>query len=148
MLESKYLTEDGFKKLLNNLYKDGARYLYRPTGYGLVYASPSKPEIHSDGDITNLTGDSKALRYDIFSLLCDIFDNTNCIDIGKVLNKVDWSKVPVDARVCAYKDGSMKLRHFASYKDGKVYTWSDGGTSWSVPYMYGEWDDVRLVEDI
>lgn len=58
MLQSKYLTEDGFKKLLNNLYKNGARYLYRPTGYCFIYSSPSKPEIHSDGDIVKLTGDS------------------------------------------------------------------------------------------
>lgn len=148
MLESKYLTEEGFKKLFDNLYKEGVRYLYKPTGYSCIYASPSKPEIHSDGDITELTGDSKTVRYDVSSLLCDIFENTNCINISHILKKVDWSKVPVDARVYAYKDGNMKLRHFASYENGKVYTWSDGGTSWSMEYMYGEWDDVRLAEDI
>ena len=148
MLESKYLTEDGFKKLLNNLYKDGARYLYRPTGYSLVYASPNKPEIHSDGDITNLTGDPEALRYDIFSLLCDIFDNTNCIDIGKVLNKVDWSKVPIDTKVYAYCGDKVQQRHFACYKDGKVHTWIHGCTSWSTKHTNGDWDRVELAEEI
>lgn len=148
MLESKYLTEDGFKKLLNNLYKDGARYLYRPTGYSLVYASPNKPEIHSDGDITNLTGDPEALRYDIFSLLCDIFDNTNCIDTGKVLNKVDWSKVPIDTKVYAYCGDKVQQRHFACYKDGKVHTWIHGCTSWSTKHTNGDWDRVELAEEI
>lgn len=51
MLQSKYLTEDGFKKLLNNFYREGARYLYRPTGYSFIYSSPSKPEIHDEGAI-------------------------------------------------------------------------------------------------
>lgn len=54
MLQSKYLTEDGFKKVLSNLYKDCARYLYRPTGYCLIYSSQSKPEMHDDGDRVEL----------------------------------------------------------------------------------------------
>lgn len=148
MLQSKYLTEDGFKKLLNNLYKNGARYLYKPTGYGFIYSSPSKPEIHSDGDIVKLTGDSQALQRDVFSLLCDIFENTNCIDIAKALNKVDWSKVPVDTKVYAYCGDKVQQRHFACYKDGKVHTWLHGCTSWSTKYTNGDWDRVELAEEI
>lgn len=148
MLQSKYLTEDGFKKVLSNLYKDGARYLYRPTGYGFIYLSQSKPEIHDDGDITSPTEDAHVLQYEVSILLSDIFENTNYIDIGKALNKVDWSKVPVDTKVYAYKDGMMKLRHFAYCKEDKVYTWKGGGTSWSTPYAYGEWEDVRLAEEV
>ena len=148
MLQSKYLTEDGFKKVLSNLYKDGARYLYRPTGYGFIYSSPSKPEIHSDGDIVKLTGDSQALQHDVFSLLCDIFENTNCIDIAKALNKVDWSKVPVDTKVYAYCGNTVQQRHFACYKDGKVHTWLHGCTSWSTKYTNGDWDRVELAEEI
>lgn len=81
-------------------------------------------------------------------LLRDIFENMNCVDIAKALNVVDWSKIPVDTKVYAYRDGSMKLRHFAFYKEGKVYTWSDGGTSWSMQYTYGEWDNVELAEEM
>lgn len=148
MLESKYLTEEGFKKLLSNLYKDGARYLYKPTGYGCIYSSPSKPEIHSDGDITTLNGDSQALQQGVFSLLYDIFENTNCIDIGKVLNKVDWAKVPVDTKVYAYCGDKVQKRHFACYKNGIVYTWVHGETSWSTEHINGDWDKVELAEEI
>lgn len=65
MLQSKYLTEDGVEKILSNLYKDGARYLDRPTGYGLIYLSQSKPEMHDDGGITSPTGDAHALQYEV-----------------------------------------------------------------------------------
>ena len=65
MLQSKYLTEDGFEKILSNLYKDGARYLYRPTGYSRIYLSQNKPEMHDDGDITSPTGDAHALQYEL-----------------------------------------------------------------------------------
>lgn len=148
MFQSRYLTEEGFKKLLNNLYTGGARYLYRPTGYSCIYSSPSKPEIHSDGDITELNGYSQALQQGVYSLLYDIFENTNYIDISKVLNKVDWSKVPVDTKVYAYCGDKIQQRHFARYEDGKVCTWIHGCTSWSTTHINSGWDKVELAEDI
>ena len=148
MLQSKYLTEEGFKKILSDLYKDGARYLYRPTGYGCTYFSQSKPAIYSDGDITSPTEDAQVLQYKVSSLLSDILKNKNCIDICNVLNKVDWSKVPVDAKVYAYCGNTVQQRHFACYKDGKVHTWLHGCTSWSTKHTNGEWDRVELAEEI
>lgn len=55
------------------------------------------------------------------------------IDIAERLGIVDWSKVEVDTPVFV-RDGInevWKCRYFAEYKDGKVYTWRDGKTSWS-----------------
>ena len=48
--------------------------------------------------------------------------------------EVDWSKVPVDTPVLVTDYGyeSQYNRYFAYYKDGKVHTYSDGATSWSV----------------
>ncbi|MBF1762486.1 MAG: hypothetical protein HXP18_00930 [Veillonella sp.] len=148
MLQSKYFTEEGLKLLLNDLYEGGARYVYRPTGYALIYLSKYKPIIEDDGEIKHTLLDSPHLPVHTTNLLNDVFENTNCIDLAKALHKVDWSKVPVDTKVCAYKDGMMKLRHFAYCKEDKVYTWKGGGTSWSTPYAYGEWEDVGLAEEV
>ena len=45
--------------------------------------------------------------------------------------EVDWSKVPVDTliRVKENKIDKWILRHFAKYKDGKIYAWDYGCTS-------------------
>lgn len=148
MLQSKYLTEDGVEKILSNLYKDGARYLYRPTGYSRIYLSQNKPEMHDDGGITSPTGDAHALQYEVSILLSDIFENTNYINIWWALNKVDWSKVPVDTKVYAYYGDKVQQRHFACYKDGKVHTWIHGCTSWSTKHTNGDWDRVELAEEV
>lgn len=148
MIQSKYVTEEGLKMLLNDFYEGGARYIYRPTGYALIYLSKSKPEILADGDIVGLNGDSQALPVHTVNLLNDIFENTNCIDISIALGKVDWSKVPVDTKVYAYCGNSKQQRHFACYKDGKVHTWIHGCTSWSTKHTNGDWDRVELAEEI
>ena len=43
---------------------------------------------------------------------------------------VDWTKVPVDAKILVHNCIGTKwvARHFAKYKDGKVYTWRNGTT--------------------
>lgn len=69
-----------------------------------------------------------------------------------IRQEVDWSKVPVDAKVRIKNCGSDNRRHFAKYENGKVYCWSDGKTWWSVQQiemMYCEWlpEQVELVED-
>lgn len=49
--------------------------------------------------------------------------------------KVDWSKVPVDAKVYVRDDERTvwKTRHFAKFKENKVYVWSNGKTSFTTP---------------
>ena len=148
MLQSKYFTEEGLKLLLNDLYEGGARYVYRPTGYALIYLSKHKPIISDDGEINDILNDSQHLPVHTVNLLNDIFENTNCIDIAIALGKVDWSKVPVDTKVYAYCGDTVQQRHFACYKDGIVYTWAHGGTSWSTKYTNGDWDRVKLAEEI
>lgn len=45
--------------------------------------------------------------------------------------KIDWDSVAVDTPIVVglHKGGETYLRHFADYKDGKVYAWNDGQTS-------------------
>ena len=56
------------------------------------------------------------------------------IDISEYLCIVDWSKVKVDTPILVkdYADKTWKKRHFACFKDGRVYAWQGGETSWSV----------------
>ena len=63
------------------------------------------------------------------------------INIGEYLGIVDWSKVKVDTPILVSIDDETWLcRYFAAFKNGIVYTWSDGATSWSV--RKGEYRDA------
>ena len=47
---------------------------------------------------------------------------------------VDWSKVPVDTKILVKNEcgsGRWIKRHFAYYRDGKVYAWKGGTTSYT-----------------
>ena len=63
-------------------------------------------------------------------------------------SKVDWSKVKVDTAIYvkASKYGNWFKRHFAEYKNGKIYTWGNGLTSHDTSRMM-EWKYAKLVED-
>lgn len=53
---------------------------------------------------------------------------------NKEYQEVDWSNVKVDTPILVKtKEGeNWKRRYFAAYKDGRVYAWDSGATSWSV----------------
>lgn len=55
------------------------------------------------------------------------------IDIAEYLGIVDWSKVEVDTPIFVRMSNEevWKCRYFAMYKDGEVYAWQLGRTSWS-----------------
>lgn len=67
--------------------------------------------------------------------------------------KTDWSKVPVDTPILVKDSESesvkWKHRYFAKYENGKVFTWADGVTSWSIENanFVTEWKYARLCED-
>lgn len=85
-------------------------------------------------------------------VLCTCFeDKTQRIDIAEYLGIVDWSAVAVDTPVWvkANNKESWRRRYFAYFKDGKVYAWTGGTTSWSCD---GEndtssWDYVKLADE-
>ena len=66
--------------------------------------------------------------------------------------EVDWSKVEVDTPILV-RDGEdtesatvvWLKRYFAEYKDGLVYAWTNGRTSWNEDEMYG-WNFAKLAE--
>ena len=61
--------------------------------------------------------------------------------------EVDWSKVEVDTAIYvkASKYGNWFKRHFAEYKNGKIYTWGNGLTSHDTSRMM-EWKYAKLAE--
>ena len=62
--------------------------------------------------------------------------------------EVDWSKVEVDTPILVKnsEDEEWRKRHFAKYKNGNVYAWSDGLTSWTA-YDKMVWNYAKLSED-
>ena len=62
-------------------------------------------------------------------------------------SEVDWSKVKVDTAIYvkASKYGNWFKRHFAEYKNGKIYTWGNGLTSHDTSRMM-EWNYAKLAE--
>ena len=62
--------------------------------------------------------------------------------------ETDWSKVEVDTPILVKQgeNGTWIERHFAKYKNGIIYTWKDGHTSWTEDNMTG-WKYAKLPED-
>ena len=66
--------------------------------------------------------------------------------------EVDWSKIKIDTPILV-RDGEdtesatvvWLKRYFAEYKDGLVYAWTNGRTSWNEDEMYG-WHYAKLAE--
>ena len=81
---------------------------------------------------------------------CTCFEEKDqLIDVGEYLGIVDWSKVPVDTPILVSLDDKLWLcRYFANFKNGIVYTWSSGATSWSVPRREHKdaWSFAKLAE--
>ena len=74
----------------------------------------------------------------IFALWLD----EECIEL-----ETDWSKVAVDTPMLGSDDGVNWYReHFAGYRNGKVYSFYDGGTSWTSEGDEVEWEYAKLAE--
>ena len=61
--------------------------------------------------------------------------------------EVDWGKVEVDTPILVRQDknGDWLKRHFAKYKNGDVYVWADGQTSWTGADEI-KWKYAKLAE--
>lgn len=64
---------------------------------------------------------------------------------------VDWSKVPVDTKVFVRDNdsGFWNHRYFARFEGGKIFTWTNGATSFSAKGFYDVtwWNQGKLAED-
>lgn len=94
------------------------------------------------------------------SLLCNecLFNNNIDFCSGEALNwlfseykepEVDWSKVKVDTPIMVRnkEEEEWQKRHFSGFKNGKVYAWHDGLTSWSaIGGCERSWKYAKLAE--
>ena len=63
--------------------------------------------------------------------------------------EVDWSKVAVDTPILVRDSENYRWRkrYFAKYKNGKVFAWNDGKTSWtSVDVETTVWNYAKLAD--
>lgn len=81
---------------------------------------------------------------------CNIADaRREWLEAECVKPEIDWSKVPVDTPILvkSYSDGDWTPRYFANYKNGKVFAWCDGTTSWTAQDHASDWKYAKLMED-
>lgn len=63
--------------------------------------------------------------------------------------EVDWSKVEVDTPILVKgtEEGDWRKRYFSKYKNGQVYAWHDGLTSWTaIGGCERSWKYAKLAE--
>lgn len=90
--------------------------------------------------IDSITGKPKMCD-ELFCLDC-VFKDKGACSPKKVeqwlqsehVEQVDWSKVEVDTPILVRESeqNPWLKRYFAKFKDGKVYAWNGGKTSWSI----------------
>ena len=124
--------KQGREWLLEIFYNNGWRYCVRDN-FGGLHLTNEKPVMYDDVDEINISSCNNRINIAAISdIFCELKRN-ECISIAEELGIVDWSKIEVDTPVFVRNIIAevWKCRYFAEYKDGKVYTWRDGKTSWS-----------------
>lgn len=121
--------KEGRKWLLQKLYESKYRYIFRADNHKL-YVTISKP-VSIDGVYYKQADCGLTMR--LMSAICPMFDDVHSfISISEELGIVDWSKVAVDTPIIIKNLHSVDVRrYFKEYKDGRVYYFSGGRTSWS-----------------
>ena len=62
--------------------------------------------------------------------------------------EVDWNNIAVDTPILVResKDREWKKRYFAKYKDGIIFAWVGGNTSWTALGDTAKWKYAKLAE--
>lgn len=133
MLESKYLTQDGIREMLQHIYSQGFKYIFYNSDRNIFQASQQKP--YFEDDIYMCCDGYRRDFVDEFSsmVLDDLLAAFNYIDIAEELDIVDWSTIKVDTPVLVQNtdDTTWYRRYFAKYENNIVYTFPYGTTQWS-----------------
>lgn len=140
--------EQGREWLFQKLYDDGWRYIVADK-YDNMYLTNEKPSMFDDVDEVRISSCKKYIGITGVMAALPKLSANEVFSIEEELGIVDWSKVKVDTPVLvSLDDKSWVCRYFADFKNGIVYTWRNGATSWSVPR--GEhkdaWSFAKLAE--
>ena len=139
--------KQGMEWLFQKLYDDGWRYIVGGDDGTFVYVTKNKPFI-LDG-MYRANGD-KYRCIEIISGTLPCLEACDVINIAEELGIIDWSKVKVDTPILVreFESAEWVKRHFAFFKNKKVYVWEGGLTSWT---CYGledamSWEYAKLAE--
>jgi len=139
--------EQGREWLFQKLYDDGWRYYVRNIG-GVTYLTTKKPIMN--GTILEITSGGTTKCANAICNIMPIIARCEVLDIAEELGFVDWSKVKVDTPVLvkANEKDDWEKRYFAYFKDGRVYAWLCGTTSWSTDNDEDvmSWNYAKLAE--
>lgn len=150
MLQSKYLTENGVKSFLQDLYNKGYRYIFfDPTI--MVYIASEQEPYFKDNKYMHCYGNKRTAIVSSLevTVIQEWLESYLYIKIDKHIDVVDWENVSVDTKIIvSHSTGSPDYcRYFAECKDGKVYAWDYGATSWSSDSKSKSWwEHAKLAE--
>lgn len=140
--------EQGREWLLQKLYDDGWRYCVSSIG-GTVFVTTEFPTVNSDGVLDINSGGTVKCVNNIRKIMPKM-ERNEVLDIAEELGIIDWLKVKVDTPIYVreHENNIWAKRHFAFFKDGKVYAWLVGATSWSADKDNDvlSWRYVKLAE--
>lgn len=150
MLESKYLTQDGLKMFLQDLYNKGFRFIFYDPTIKIYIASEQEPYF-KDNEYMHCYGNKRTAIVSSLevAIVKELLETYLYVQIDKFIDVVDWKNVPVDTKIIvSHSTGSPDYcRYFAEYKDGKVYAWDYGATSWSSSAQSKSWwEHAKLVK--
>lgn len=117
-------------------------------------------DIVCDGDSVAIVNGKPVHCIDTTCYICEY--NCSCDEEFKkwanseyIEPSVDWSKVAIDTPILVResKSDKWKNKYFAMYRDGRIYTWIGGATSWSVESIKNNtgfmtsWKYAKLTEE-
>ena len=141
--------EQGREWLLQKLYDDGWRYIVADK-YDNMYLTNEKPSMFDDVNEVRISSCKKYIGITGVMAALPKLSANEVFSIEEELGIVDWSKVAVDTPILVrdIKEQEWGKRYFAFFKDGKVYAWVGGATSWSADGDKDvlKWEYAKLAE--
>ena len=141
--------EQGREWLFRKLYDDGWRYIVA-NKYDNIYLTNEKPSMFDDVDEVRISSCKKYIGITGVMAALPKLSANEVFDIAEKLGIVDWPKVKVDTPILvkANEQDEWEKRYFAYFKDGKVYAWLCGTTSWSTNNDEDvmSWNYAKLAE--
>lgn len=138
--------KQGREWLLQKLYDDGWRYIVGSAD-DYVFITKSEPNIVNG--LFRSVGIWEIYKHIELKSVLPSLERGEVMNIAEELGIVDWSKVKIDTPILVSLDGETWLcRYFAAFKNGIIYTWSSGATSWSVRKREYQdaWSFAKLAE--
>lgn len=139
--------EQGREWLLQKLYNDGWKYYVKNVG-NTAFVTTKRPVMDDDILDVNSGGNIKCINN--ISKIMPQIERNEVLNIAEELGIVDWSKVAVDTPILVreFESAEWVKRHFAFFKNEKVYVWEGGLTSWTCDGLEDamSWEHAKLAE--